>query len=1147
MKHSAKLLASTLLIAIMLFPSATFFFPVTAVEVEPFSSDTDPTGWYANKEGVLASDQYVKYPYLAKNLKIGFSKFGELIDARTTANVGLEYDGAVDPFAPPAGAAIGAVPKVDWQEGWFINITYFNAGILARRNVWAFALHSDRIFTGGDWIRVDGTYDGAGGITEATESPDDAGRNISTTFGAPTFGTEISAFPTYGGRKTNGTAWTEDYKIVYDGPRRFVAMTVTHLFDWFPARPAPDNNIKLVDIVITFDFNKVKKYVTLLKDIKITIPSKELGDLIENRTLQAAPSNWLYTGPATVLGPVLDVQFSNRGEWDLGEPALHRSFAHFYTEGPKVAPIDTMTPAAGAEGLSTVYDQDYVLAPTRKSGPHTRAGQYPQLAPGPATYDLAQILASTTAGTNGSYVGWLAAWPSTSDWSILSFGAGQWVESLDWLDNHAVDGVSEPYIPFTIAEWDFLLSLTSGVTPGGTSELYAPQFRAVTKYGVTDAHRTGLTDFYDLQHLIPVGNVSDYQSDSVNRIDREVYYQSQENFNPWDLQDSVHKQEARHVKYWTGNGETKTFTPTEGIGSRTDETDTDDCYIWVPPTTTAGSISSSIEFCSDAVGSDTGPDYPGVQPYAGFSADKSYSKVVNPPRQPEGGWSIKLVSNASGSQESSFEFNIATQEVSLRTFFEAGFSYRTDLAVQTDPSPYLLPAAFLRLDTNWGTAGGVVDLVWDTSYTITLPQTGWNPLTLTQTSQVWSNETDTIEQAFANFLTGMAPNSAIDGDSQVLIVGFIVGGSGEWAGTVGYVDDPSFLGRTYNLEVGKLPPVAWDAYSVFPERVEVTGVLKARDLQVPPLVSGAADRDYSIDFATGAITFHTAPATGAIIKYLYSTVEFEDDTPLGVYEWIVVGRDAASADSAGAALVSEAFDSLKDIQVRMAGIDLQGINALTGDSKIPYVMKRFGTGGTRSDYFLTPDTTSPGLRAFYRNDWSSTIPINSANLISVGGTAVNLLTYYFNDFLPIIWSNGFGNAAVASDLKFLMPADWWDFRPVTGTAPTGPGYAVIATYKDLDGTIGFIVYGYDAQDTYYASAALWTTAIKVYRATGSHGTGSLITTPLIEYLQGENEGVTGLLLHIVYPSPGIYTTDSHPYIHIFERLGTISEKPQHDP
>jgi hypothetical protein len=87
---------------------------------------------------------------------------------------------------------------------------------------------------------------------------------------------------------------------------------------------------------------------------------------------------------------------------------------------------------------------------------------------------------------------------------------------------------------------------------------------------------------------------------------------------------------------------------------------------------------------------------------------------------------------------------------------------------------------------------------------------------------------------------------------------------------------------------------------------------------------------------------------------------------------------------------------------------------------------------------------------------------------------------------------------------------------------SGYGIGVITTYKDINGTVGFMIYGWSGDDTYYTC--------KWFHEEG------------IYYLQGENRGVTTLVLRIDY------TEDAHyPTVTILERLGTISEKTPHDP
>jgi hypothetical protein len=154
--------------------------------------------------------------------------------------------------------------------------------------------------------------------------------------------------------------------------------------------------------------------------------------------------------------------------------------------------------------------------------------------------------------------------------------------------------------------------------------------------------------------------------------------------------------------------------------------------------------------------------------------------------------------------------------------------------------------------------------------------------------------------------------------------------------------------------------------------------------------------------------------------------------------------------------------------------------------------------------------------------------ISSSNIISVGGGAVNDVTEYFNDYLQaldgttVTGTNGRpGIYAVTCWDKALEDHGFYEFP---GAITDRYGYAVIATYKDKNGTIGFIVEGWSGQDTYYA--ARWFDEHKFE-------------------LQHINLHVTDLILEIEYKdSDGdIYC---NPKVDILEKLGTISEKPQHD-
>jgi hypothetical protein len=257
-KNSLAILTTAILILSFLGPA---LFQVAAA--------VDPSNWYMTVPGVADSDVYSLYPFEKESLNVGFSQFGEMIDANT--NVGLEYDGR-DPFANDD------INIQYWLNGWYLDARYIHRfhGV---RQFWAFAMFADGVSYGGDWIN-----------------------NAADQYDAP-----------HGGRKTSGVAETMDIEVLYDGPRRFIALCRTNLND-----TEGDDSWELFELSFTIIFNKVKKEVIVLKDIKLVIDSKILE------------------------GPV-DVQFSNRGEWDLGPSPDWLSYAHFYHQELKTCYADIGT------------------------------------------------------------------------------------------------------------------------------------------------------------------------------------------------------------------------------------------------------------------------------------------------------------------------------------------------------------------------------------------------------------------------------------------------------------------------------------------------------------------------------------------------------------------------------------------------------------------------------------------------------------------------------------------------------------------------------------------------------------------------------------------------------------------------------------
>jgi len=161
----------------------------------------------------------------------------------------------------------------------------------------------------------------------------------------------------------------------------------------------------------------------------------------------------------------------------------------------------------------------------------------------PHQYDLAQIISRDKA-----VVGYAAFWPVLSDYTVDG-----WDRALEPLYNVSEPNMlpvpSEPDIPYVVGEWDFMLDYDEATANWGE------QFRGVTVYGLVNYH-----DADDAQG-------SDLNGDLVveNQVDREVQYQLDEVFNPWDLYSAVEKQELRWFDNRTLTVASSTITLTSGL------------------------------------------------------------------------------------------------------------------------------------------------------------------------------------------------------------------------------------------------------------------------------------------------------------------------------------------------------------------------------------------------------------------------------------------------------------------------------------------------------------------------------------------------------------------------------------------------------
>jgi hypothetical protein len=538
-KHTALIIITALLLSTIL--------SITGIHaVEPPTVPGHET--YQTIEGLLDTDEYILYPYDEVNVDIGFSKYGEMIDGDT--EIGLSYKG-VDVFANPA------VPKELWCSGWIMDIHYTEGGYL--RNIWAYALFSDRTVSGveGDWQN--------GQLTKDASDPAD----------------------THGGRRTNGYAETEDIKVIYDGPREAIYLLQTRIYDKDPM----DGGTPLVELTIQLVYNKVMKQVQEIKDVK----------RIDNNKMK---------------GP-FQIEFSQRAEWDIGLTSDSRSYAEFYSDLPTkyykhpfyypegeipvtydlcqiIDEEDLVGYAAywsqliskwvtNAEEVRR-YGEDVdvpCLLSTMETYEHrvelpTSADELvdPSIYYNDVTGEIVILLPKEPV----AYPRGLGEWDNspwvfkedgTGDYakmlmqSITTPGSWRWepmhpphgavvIKPFQWqwgdkfclvfkrvMEGHTpqcseaaecmepifqpgetVDTLgmyNEPDTPYVFAEWDFDLDFDH-------PENSTHQFRCVSIYGLTDNH-----------------NAMDPNKDEgIFRIDKEVIYQLNEVLNPWDLKEAAH-------------------------------------------------------------------------------------------------------------------------------------------------------------------------------------------------------------------------------------------------------------------------------------------------------------------------------------------------------------------------------------------------------------------------------------------------------------------------------------------------------------------------------------------------------------------------------------------------------------------------------
>jgi len=1007
-KKLITILATTTIMAIL---SVSLFTQLSASTATTYDTDN------ITVNGVLASDSYALYPYDKANLILGISKYGELING--AGKVGLKYKD-MDVFANPN------VLEKDWSQGWFIDIHYTDLENHYKR-AWAFAMYSDLSGStgiGGDWKE------------NCTGDP--------------------TVAPPYGGRKTNVWATTDPIKVLYDGPRQFVALTKTTLYD--SSDRTADS--ALVSITITFVFNKDEKVVMLFKDIKRLDKGK--------------------------FGRTFQIEFSNRGEWDIGTAAAPKSYAHFYHNletaygyeyhnfygaaypitgydvaqmideggsyvgfaafwpqlyGKLVDGTTHITRTTILNSLSTkVYNNTWLAlgAPTNKSITFGSLG-WPSADPYPVglglTSDEPMVFKNgiLLTGGNVDYT-WDDATdtitfniaPANTDYITIVY-KHQTNPGADDMVTHVGTG-NEPDTPYVIGEWCFDLK----------NEDNKRQFRAVTVYGLTDRHDGDDDDA-----------AAETWSAGSNVIDSEAQYYLDEIFNPYDLYSAVEKDTRRWVQFYTVSATDVTAQRVSLNLTHTPVIKPDD---WTEYSNWAEKVEWSGALKTPYRASSLFGGYNYTFYGNEWSGDGTGNITITGDNVPAAGTMIKVLYSTN-----------ATWQKEKTDFGTFG---NTSTTIASGSTGLLIPNAVIN-STTWSDPLG-------TAYNITV-----------LSDNMYAKQLDTLN------------NTATGTDDLQLTLDIKIrpeSGYVEVHNSTYYYADTTLYATntTFNGNMSVMFKVTPPSH----EHVHITGDILLRANHTYVNATHVAMANYTLVYAN-----------------LTTSIG-------GTYEWMVVGKDASAIDSLGAAYMTEAFDSLKEIHTKIGGLD---INDTALGPYAPFVMAGAATG-TKADY---RDTLG---RVHLRDDWCTTYPVTSSNMLFSGGPRAQMGTEYFNEFTNAFFARSEYVTNDTGQADKILALSCWN------RTTYGAGYAVISVYEDLNGTIGFLIWGYDGQDTEYAAKWFWDYPAGILAPDGTTVYSG------IEYLQHENRGVTDIVLKITYPT----ANPTHPTVSIKERLGTISEKTPHE-
>jgi hypothetical protein len=1174
-----------LLILVMAIPTALFQIPETQAQ------NVDPDDWYKIVRGRLGNDTYSLYPYPEKSLDIGFSKFGEMIayDFDTGIGVGLQYPGydtaGTDDQRERKNADGFANERINvnnWVNGWLIDMKYLDThGDF--QEYWAMALFSvDN--AGGDWVTMPevGPFHEARPLWQEHEPyANPSVNNYPTGFFAG-IGEDPDDYR--GGRKTNGLAETEPIEVLYDGPRKFVALTITHLYDRF--------GTPLVDVHITIVFDKVQKRVILLKDVKIKWDKTEMNIQFGNRgevdVDLKAYVHWFTDDPVTI--------WDHDGDGDINASERDSSFEFFRgfmlrNKYPKkwwddVDPIQVPDDDTMAEyNLDDPRTEGYEYLETQHTTFTNEWHTDPDIKP--HGYALAQAIDSNE-GEAGDYVFGLAVWPHPEFWTCQNFmpmevpGAGtvnvplivapisrmleweRWLIDNDplnqlpdrpntWIHCDDFGVLAEPQTPWLIYEHDFALQKD-----------IIDHYRVVSVYAMTDYHDGDDADADDLNN----DGVREYQ------IDRELKYLMDEIFNSWDIRKAMTHDKKRWVYY------------------EEDWDIYDNCF-WLPQymEVEAGLIvpslpvepSDPMQNCKTLGFERHIKDWDNYCSFServeiDFEGDGSFDLVLTPA-------DVIDIPNMWKSYPYFYEIDRETGEICILNILDMDWEPEDDAIVKVlwssihtqtegevwdfeeppfisdevsldqiylDPKIFPLHHTLIRYprgeeviaindDCKELDGGQYVLHNYADGSIIFLDKMArlgdmfddWLYVTNGTHNMVFNHE-NSWDQGFTK---GMPYNYRE-------IFGVPLNGTLEVS--LGRINEtfvePEDVEITIN-EIELMGGVVLDAERLFGARTQNRYLYEGFEFE---FYHGLVEIDYVYQgtplYDGDYVIIETTYCDALVLNCsIWPEEDFDElkivyEVPSGRYEHVVVGKDAASVDSIGAAMITAAIKN-KRMEIGIGSLDMLDPEI---EDQVPWVMAKYGEGYDISNYYFeaalgnTIDQEDMDLRTGLKNDWCTTFPISSASLIGVGGPIANLLTYYGNDFMDVLYG----------DPRFTEGSIWTErIAPITcWSGPMGVdlngdnhtyssfdtmnvedmdlGYAVIVTSKDKNQTVLYNVWGHFGRDTYYASR--WFDFNKFW-------------------LQHINDHITGIVLEIDY-----YPDSDHPSITPIEFVGTISEKTPHE-